>query len=188
MLVIRLLLLLTALCGFKMRTSAVTSSSISTVQPILYTDCDNTTADAAAADIDNYADSIFSSYNPGTGYYTPGQNLNQNNWHRYGGHRDRELFSVCPKNCDKPANVPLCRALKCRSSSGRRRLTKKEKRRLRKLGNGRDQNPRSYSSYSGPNYSVFYLNKLIQKLNVKAGQLSLSYGCQLTLYIDQLSG
>ena len=165
-----------------------------TIQPLMFSDCDNITAEAAAVDMNTYANSIFPKTNPGSGYVSPGSIVADGNITFYGSHRreraakeeavaadeeydfegdrdleERLLFSTCPPSCNKHPNIPVCIALNCVTGGGRRR----------------DQALSSDSYYQG---QVFTLSSLIKMLNVKAGQLSLTYGCQISLFISTVDG
>lgn len=167
--------------------------SAETIQPLMFSDCDNSTAAAAAEDMNAYINSLIPKTNPGSGYVYPGNRVSNNNINFYGHHwrgralreaavadaqenestGDRDLeerslgFSTCPNSCNKHPNIPVCIALNCVTGGGRRR----------------EQYSNSY--YQG---QYFSLNSLIQKMNIKAGQLSLTYGCQVSLFIDTIDG
>jgi len=167
--------------------------SAETIQPLLFSDCDNATAEAASVDMNSYINSLIPKTNPGSGYVNPGYRVSQSNINYYVHHwrgralreapvadvqeneltGDRDLeerslrFSTCPTSCNKHPNIPVCIALNCVTGGGRRR----------------EQYSNNY--YQG---QYFSLNSLIQKMNIKAGQLSLTYGCQIALFIDTIDG
>ena len=159
------------------------TSSADTIQPLLFTNCDNSTAEIVAENLDAYGDSLFAAMNPGSGYVVPGAQVTPGNTTIYNrvrerslqegegavqysnlaDERERRLFGVCPKECANQPGIPVCRALKCRTgtTTGRR------------LQQDADD-------------TYFSLNVLTEKLNMRASELSLTYGCQISLFIVEI--
>ena len=153
--------------------STILLVSAETIQPILLSDCGNATAEAVAAAMDAYVDTLLESTNPGCGSVQPGEKVEGSNitmnrvrdrslqdQYEYIDEDEeaRRLFSICPKSCQRFPGIPVCRALKCRTASGT------AGRRLQQNGQ-------------------FTPNRLVEKLNMKASQLSLVYRCQISLFI-----
>lgn len=153
--------------------STILSVSAETIQPILLSDCDNSTAEAISAAMDAYVDTLLESTNPGCGSVQPGDEVEGSNMtmnrvrdrslqekYEYIDEDEeaRRLFAICPKSCQRFPGIPVCRALKCRTASGT------AGRRLQQNGQ-------------------FTTNRLVEKLNMRASQLSLAYGCQVSLFI-----
>jgi len=173
--------LLLCLAFLVCQTIAATSSA-DTIQPLLFTNCENSTAEIVAENLDAYGDSLFAAMNPASGYVVPGDQVTPGNITQYrvrerslqevegemqhaylDDEGDRRLFGVCPKECANQPGIPVCRALKCRTvtTTGRRLQTDADDK-------------------------YFSLNVLSEKLNMRASELTLTYGCQISLFIVEI--
>jgi hypothetical protein len=143
------LLLLTSL--------ALASGSV--VQPVIFSDCNDTVFDSAVfPDMLYEAQQIFESAYPESVASEPGDETNDSRRLEAGDpkmrHGERRL-GVCPKNCNRPRNINKCRRLNCYSSSGRRRLTE------------------------------WSLSSLSQQLNQKADIIGQNYTCQIIIFVEE---
>lgn len=168
-------LLLVALVA--VASSMLTMVFAETVQPVMFSDCDNSTADIAAEALDYYADNLFHAMNPSSGFVDPGypvegRNINSYSYHfreraletdaMSGQGRDLLKFSTCPRSCNAHPGIPVCRALNCRTGGGRRLWEQRE---------------------IADSNQYFTTDDLLAHMNIRAGQLAITLGCQVSVYI-----
>lgn len=184
------------------------------VQPIMITDCENSTVPNAEVVMNYFADVVFNMLQPDASSYAPGDALpsfgssntaypsdfptispgdllgapsslptiqptpSTVNRRKLGGsehatskekapeNAERKLISTCPRNCNSPSNRAICRALNCKGTGGGRRL-------------------QMQGTWEPPS-TGFPLDQLVQQLNQNAGQVSITWGCQVTIFINQI--